>query len=303
MMVSEVEIASDDIVLRGTLSVPETPRGIIVFVHGSGPMDRDQNGKAATLNTFSVLADDLGQLGFASLRWDKRGVGASDGDYTRAGQSDLIADIVEMIRFARAQNVGSVICCGHSEGTALGPAAAQVAPVDGHVLICPYITSGRDILMQQAQQLDDEIAALKGFQGFIARLSGRPSRKQARLIARLENSDSDTIRFMLRKVPARWLRDFIRADVPAIHRANAAPTLVLTAEFDLQCPPADGAKIAALNQNATHVQIDGLSHLLRATEVSEFADYTRQLKQPQDPRVASQIANWLEKTFPTQRSE
>lgn len=301
MIETEVQVASGDIVLSGALIMPDNPRGIVVFVHGSGPQDRNQNSKFAKLDTFAVLSDVVACAGFASLRWDKRGVGASGGVYATAGQGDLTADVIAMIRFAREQGAGPVICCGHSEGTQLAPQAAQDAAVDGHILICPYITSGREILIQQVSRHDIGLAQLGGWQGtyarLVARILGTPSQQQARFLRRLAASTGDTIRLGFKKIPARWLRDFITADLAAIHGANTAPTLVISAEFDAQCPPEDGAKIAALNPNAEHVGLDGLSHLLRRTDGPEFADYARQLGAAQDPRVGQRIVEWLGRRF------
>lgn len=297
-----MHVASGDITLSGTLVIPENPCGVVVFVHGSGPQDRNQNSGFAKLNTFAVLSEAITGAGFASLRWDKRGVGASGGDYATAGQGDLVADVIAMIGFAREQGVGPVICCGHSEGTQLAPQAAQTAPVDGHILICPYITSGREILMQQVARHDTGLAQLGGWVGvymrFVARILGTPSQQQTRFLNRLAKSKGDTVRLGFKKVPARWLRDFITADTVALHATNIAPSLVLSAAFDAQCPPEDGAKIAGLNPQAKHVLLDGLSHLLRQTDAFDFADYPRQLGVPQDPRVAKEIVTWLGDVFP-----
>jgi len=75
-----VEFATaDDVVLRGTISVPRwsrKPVPAVVLVHGSGPLTRDH------------LRGDvrrLVRLGFAVLAYDKRGVGASSGVYAQRG--------------------------------------------------------------------------------------------------------------------------------------------------------------------------------------------------------------------------
>lgn len=301
MSETEVQVASGDIVLSATLLMPEAPRGIVVFVHGSGSQDRNQNSSFAKLDTFAVLSDVVMRAGFASLRWDKRGVGASGGIYATAGQGDLTADVIAMIRFARAQGAGPVVCCGHSEGTQLAPQAAQSVPVAGNILICPYITSGREILMQQAARHDIGLARLGGWQGayarFVARVLGTPSQQQARFLRRLAACTGDTIRLGFKKVPARWLRDFIMADLAAVHRANTAPTLVISAACDAQCRPQDGARIAAMNVQARHVMLCGLSHILRPTVTFDIADYARQLQLPQDPRVGEAIVRWLDGEF------
>ncbi len=292
------EVTRAGATLRGTWTLPDAPRGVVICVHGSGPMDRNQNGKGGRLETFRVFAEALGSVGFAVLRYDKRGIAASDGDFARIGQDDLIADVRAWIAQAAARELGPIWLLGHSEGTALVAAAAEGQKIAGLVLLCPYATPGREILMQQATRAEETVANLAGVKGVLARLAtriiGSPTRIQARMIAKLDRTDTNTVRVLLRKVPARWLRDFINMDTEALHQRTRLPTLVVAAMRDLQCPPIDGARIAAMNPHAELVEIDDLSHLLRFTQSDDFADYLRQLKAPNDPRPIKAVVDWLD---------
>lgn len=297
MTQSSVLINASDVTLAGTLVVPDAAKAVVIFVHGSGPMDRDENSKGAKLNVFNALADAFAKIGVASLRYDKRGVGGSGGDFKRLRQSDMVADLVACIGWVQAQGLGPVYLCGHSEGTAIAPAAAAQADVAGLVLLCPYITSGPDLLRWQAQTMQSDVAGLTGITGFFARLVtkviGSPVHLQEKLIKRVLESKADFVWLVGKRVPARWLRDFLTADVAALHRANQRPTFVLAGGYDCQCPPSDAATIAQMNPQAQLLQIDDLSHLLRATTEVGFLDYKRQMSQPMDPRVANAVCAWL----------
>ncbi len=70
------------VTLAGTLDIPAHKAGAkvpgVIIIAGSGPVDRNGNeGTAFVTNLYSQLADQLAQQGIASLRYDKRGVGAS----------------------------------------------------------------------------------------------------------------------------------------------------------------------------------------------------------------------------------
>ena len=70
------------VTLAGTLLIPAHKAGAkvpgVIIIAGSGPVDRNGNeGTAFVTNLYSQLADQLAQQGIASLRYDKRGVGAS----------------------------------------------------------------------------------------------------------------------------------------------------------------------------------------------------------------------------------
>jgi uncharacterized protein len=73
--------------LAGTMTRPERdpPVPAALLLSGSGPLDRDSNMRRQVLNVGSALAAALAAHGVASLRYDKRGVGESGGDYLTTG--------------------------------------------------------------------------------------------------------------------------------------------------------------------------------------------------------------------------
>jgi pimeloyl-ACP methyl ester carboxylesterase len=292
-----VEVESGDITLSGSLRCAADAKGVVIFVHGSGPMDRNENVKRQKLNIFNVLADDLEDAGFSSIRYDKRGCGASSGDFHNLRVIDLVDDLRAWIGYAQEKSMGPVYLCGHSEGTLIALLAAEGRDIAGLVLVCPFITPMAEILRWQADGLETMIANMKGVQGAIARtatkLLGGPRRQQDKLIKRIFASDHASIRVALRRVNAGWLRDLMEVDPADHYKDNTRPTLVLAAELDAQCPPEDGAKIAAMNPNSKLIVIDGLSHLLRDAKEPGFADYARQLREPMDKRVGAAITQWL----------
>ena len=85
----KVTFRNGDVTLAGTLLVPSTggPHPAVVFLHGSGPQDR--NGYASLIR---LTADHFAQNGIASLIYDKRGVAASTGNWAEASFDDLAGD-------------------------------------------------------------------------------------------------------------------------------------------------------------------------------------------------------------------
>ena len=78
--------------LAGTLSVPngEGPFPAVVLISGTGHNTRDED--VCGHKVFLVLADALNRKGTAVLRYDKRGVGGSSGDYDAATTADFTSD-------------------------------------------------------------------------------------------------------------------------------------------------------------------------------------------------------------------
>ncbi len=298
MTETQVTIPSGQITLAGTLLVPEAPRAVVVFVHGSGPLDRDENSKGARLNVFNSLAETLAAAGIASLRYDKRGVGGSGGRFNRISQADLVADLRAVAQYVTAASLGPVFLCGHSEGTVIATQTAAACNPAGLILICPYVMPGPDLLRWQAAQTEALLDNMAGFQGYLARavsrVLGRPVAATEKMIARVLASNAATVRVGLQRIPARWMRDFLTSDVAALHAGNTRPTLVIGAARDAQCPPKDAQTIASQNPAASLTVLSDLSHLLRHTVHDGMGDYQRQLDAPVDTRVAQAMIAWLD---------
>ena len=111
----DVTFANTNVVLAGSLTVPDrdelTPG--VVMVGGSGPADRTNDGY------FAAIRRHLVKAGIAVLSYDKRGVGASSGEWRDATLDDLATDAIAALNFLRAQGgvrIDKVGLFGHSEG-------------------------------------------------------------------------------------------------------------------------------------------------------------------------------------------
>ena len=138
---------------------------MVLMVHGSGPLDRDENMKGQALDVFSAIAHRLAGVGIGSLRYDKRGCGASSGDYYATGHFDLVEDSVSWIdALSRLDYCAQIFVLGHSEGCIIAAQASLRRPsVAGLVLLCPFVENMRSILLRQAGQLEKDIKRDLGF--------------------------------------------------------------------------------------------------------------------------------------------
>lgn len=140
--------ASDGLVLRGTLSIPDEPgpHPVAILVHGSGPNDRNQTTPMSgpnvqclypglygtTIRSFQDIARELKAEGYAVLRYDKRTyTHGSTLDPKTITTSDFVTDILSAIDFVQTRpelDGNRVILVGHSQGSTLIPLAAQQRP-------------------------------------------------------------------------------------------------------------------------------------------------------------------------------
>lgn len=93
----EVNFRSGGEYLAGTLLLPpgKGPHPALVLIHGSGPADR---------NTVLPIAQFLLRYGVALLAYDKRGVGASTGNWQSASLEELAGDALAAADLLKRRN-------------------------------------------------------------------------------------------------------------------------------------------------------------------------------------------------------
>jgi pimeloyl-ACP methyl ester carboxylesterase len=126
----EVTFQNGDVSLRGTLSIPATkgPHPAIVLIPGSGPARRPGG----------FWIPFFARHGIAVLVFDKRGAGASTGDWMKSTYDDLAADAlaaVELLKKHKNIDAKQIGLWGNSEGGWVAPLAASRAPDIAFLLV------------------------------------------------------------------------------------------------------------------------------------------------------------------------
>lgn len=284
--------------LAGTFTTPDGtgPFPAALLLAGSGPLDRDGNHKRIPLSVSRDLARVLAQAGWASLRYDKRGVGASEGDYLSAGFYDELADAAAARDWLLGRDdITSVVVIGHSAGAVQAVELAGAEPaIDGAILLATSAKTGEETLRWQARQIGDNL--VPGPVRAIMRLFRTDVLKQQdSAITKLKATTGNTARIQLSKVNARWMREYIAYDpVPAL-QAAAAPLLAITGSKDIQVDPSDLDVVAEEASHAQVLRVEDVDHILRyePATISNPRHYGKQARNPIDPRVVEAVRGWL----------
>jgi pimeloyl-ACP methyl ester carboxylesterase len=284
--------ADDGVRLAGTLTRPATPRGApaVLLLSGSGPLDRDSNMPRQQLDATKALAAALATHGIASLRFDKRGVGASGGEYLTTGFARETADAAAAIGALRRETGERVAVAGHSVGAMI---AVRLAAADrgiaGIVLLSGAARPGLDVMRWQTAR------AIETFPAPLRALRPILSRTQARARRRFLASTEDTIRVQWRRQPALWMRELMAYDpAPDLVRI-ACPVLAITGRKDVQVDAGDIDRMRALVRAPfTGETPEDLTHLLRSTPGPPgLTRYGPQLRVPPDARLLDRVAGWV----------
>jgi uncharacterized protein len=305
----DVSFYSGPQILTGTLMLPDSQGTFpgVLLIPGSGQVDRNENARKLAINAFREISTDLAQKGFATLRYDKRGVGESQGDFWKTGFYDNVSDASTALHFLKFNEFiqpEHVFLLGHSEGAVIATRlAATGADVTGVILLSGTAQSGEKVLLWQGEQT---MKGMRGFNGFLIRaLHIDVQKAQRKQFDKIKRSTRDWYRVqLLAKINAKWMREFLEYnpadDLPKIR----VPVLAITGSKDIQVNPADLERMAALvNSEFEGQEVPNVTHILRAESGEPtLSTYRQQILQPVDERVLNFISDWLQRHIGVQHT-
>jgi len=286
--------------LAGTLTLPAVgtaPFPAVLLLVGSGPVDRNENYGIIRVDATRQLAHALAAAGIASLRYDKRGVGPSEGgDWRTAGFFDGIDDAAAA-RASLAQqpevDPDRIAAIGHSEGAQIALVlAARKEPLAAIVLLGGMAVPGTEVGRLQAQRVIPTLPA--PIPALVRPLRIDLDKRVARSHARLQATSGDIARAGLRRVNARWQREYLAHD-PADDLARCTvPILAITGGKDIQVDPDQLEAIrAAAAGPVTISRPADLTHTLRRQPGRpSLLAYRKELRRPVDPDLVSEVVGW-----------
>ncbi len=284
--------------LAGTLALPDSPGPVpaVLLAPGSGPLDRDSDHRRACFGVTRELAHALAEGGIASLRYDKRGIGATPGDWHRAGLYDNADDLVRArdALAARPEVDGErVVLAGHSEGALLAATAvARGVPAVGVVLLAASATPGAELLRWQARRIGPTLPA--PVRALLRLTRTDLERKVAANHERIRATTTDVARVGGTRLNARWHREFLTHDPRPDLAQITVPVLAVTGEKDLQVPVADLGTIAVTVPGpVTVLRLPDLTHTLRRQPGRpSMGAYRGELRRPVDAELLTAVVTW-----------
>jgi fermentation-respiration switch protein FrsA (DUF1100 family) len=304
--------------LAGTLTLPSGPGPFpaAILISGSGPQDRDES--LVGHRPFLVLADHLTRKGIAVLRFDKRGIGKSTGDFASATMEDFTGDVEAALAYLKTRkeiDPKKIGLIGHSEGGLIAPLVAANSPaVAWIVLLAGPGLKGEDVLLLQSELIlraagvnDGEVARTLAFNKqtyVIVRQEKDPAALEAKLDDLVQNTSAGAalppaaVQAQVRLLVSPWFRFFLDYDpVPTLQK-TLCPLLALNGEKDLQIPPKENlAKIQKALQDAGNhdfqtTELPGLNHLFQHAPTGSPTEYGGILE-TMAPEALNAVSDWV----------
>lgn len=304
--------------LAGTLTLPsgQGPVPAAILIAGSGPHDRDEN--VAGHRPFVVLADHLTRKGIAVLRYDKRGIGKSTGNYDQATTEDFASDATAAVDYLKSRkeiNAKKIALIGHSEGGLIAPMiASRSSDVAWIVLLAAPGLKGEQIMLLQSEMIlkaagfdDERIARARDFslQSYVlARKERDPEVLEAKLTDLVDSTGMSTtlpptaLKPQAKMMTSPWFRFFLDYDpIPALKKTQC-PVLAVNGDKDLQIASKENlAQIQKALQEGgnkdfqTHEFAD-LNHLFQHAPTGSPTEYGG-IQETFAPEALSLVSDWI----------
>lgn len=325
----EVSISNADetISLSGTLTLPDST-GLfpaILLIAGSGPNDRDE-----TLfghKPFLVISDYLTRHGFAVLRYDKRGVGKSTGNFDKATLQDFADDAALAVNYLKQRkeiDVKKIGLLGHSEGGIIAPmVASEETGIHLLMLLAAPGTTGIEVILDQneismqqqrmepeniekIQQLNREMfesmLSWDGSENHRTALRDKLQHiwEQLPILLTMKINKDAYLRGQFNAMIKPGYRSFLAIDPATYLGKVSCAVFAINGENDQQVPAEKNitAIEKALKEGGNH-QVQTkiypvLNHLFQESTTGRTGEYA-QIEQTISPEVLSDIITWLKK--------
>ncbi len=317
----------DQIMLAGTLTIPQNPgrHPAVVLISGSGPQDRDES--LMEHKPFLVLADYLSRRGIAVLRYDDRGFGESTGDFGSATTEDFARDASAAVEFLKTHdriNPVEIGLAGHSEGGLIAPMVVGLRDdIAFVVLLAATGVNGASISQSQSEAMaraagvgESELEIIRSVNRAVLDIASKAGPDEdlsvkvdeaiEAIIQKLPEADREqaganiraAVKGEMQQLQGNWMRFFLNYNPrPALTNIKC-PVLAIVGSKDTQVlpelnmPVIQQALAEGRNQDFEIVILDGLNHLFQKSETGGMGEYVT-IQETFNPEALKKIGDWI----------
>lgn len=259
VITEELSLSNGAISLPGTLSYPESNKKLplVIFIHGSGNVDRNGNQKISVMETkanyIKLLSDSLNTRGIAFYRYDKR---TSVPENLKLMLNDLVFDdIVDDAKividhFKNDKRFSSLILIGHSQGSLTAMLATDKA-VKKYISLAGPAASIDVMLTNQMAKKSEAFGPI--VQAHFKELKETDTilKVNPYLVNLFIPKTFTFINSWMRYIPTEEIKNI------------KASTLIIQGDADIQVTVKDAESLYKVKPDATLVIIKNMNHVLK----------------------------------------
>ena len=311
-------ITSDNIKLKGTLSLPKKDGNfpVVIIISGSGAHNR--YGEMYGHKPYLVIADDLTKNGIGVLRFDERGIGQSEGNFETSTidvQSSDITSAIEYLKTRKEINTKKIGLLGHSIGGIVAPkVASENKSVNFIVLLAaPAINGDKLMLLQRASAdklmgaSEEQIAQgqdlLKGAYDIVVNSNLNNTTLKDSLNSFYINKygkmlPENSRKGLIEQIASYEVVSMLKSEPSIYLEKIKCPVLAINGDKDFQVPAKENlSAIKTLveqngNKKVTIVELENLNHLFQESKTGLLDEYA-EIEQTISPKVLKLITDWI----------
>lgn len=252
----EITIKNKSIELPGTLTFSKENSPLIIWVHGSGPIDRNGNQPVQNVNANYIkqFRDAVNKENIAFFSFDKRTANKNNSQFFKDLKfSDFVLDVNTIVtHFKKDKRFTKITLIGHSQGSLIAMLASK--NIDKYIslagagetidkTIVKQIGKNNPTLSKAAQQQFDTLKA-----------KGKIETVNPFLISIFAKQNQEFLYSWMQINPTEEIKKI------------TIPTLIINGDKDLQVGILDAESLKKAQPNAELVIIKNMNHVLKNIE-------------------------------------
>jgi|TARA_B110000967_G_C18862615_1_gene550843 pimeloyl-ACP methyl ester carboxylesterase len=255
----EININNQAIQLPGTLTYPAENIPLLIWVHGSGPVNRNGNQPAQNVksNYIKQFRDAVNKENIAFFSYDKRTANSKNREFLKDTQAkDFAFDVEEVVNhFKKDKRFSEIILVGHSQGSLIAMLALD--KVDKYISIAGAGETVDKTIVKQltAQSADFGKIAAGHF-------------KELKETGKVEDVNPNLLSIFAKPNQSFW-NSWMQLDPVKEIKKVKIPVLIINGDKDIQVKIENANALHSANKASELVIIKNMNHVLKDIQKEE----------------------------------
>lgn len=279
------ELYNEEIQLLGQLDLPKDSSTfeVVVYVHGSGNIDRDGNqGQFIQPAYIKQLSAELNKQGIGVLRYDKRTANLNNREHLTGIQfTDYVDDLRIVVKaFEKDKRISGIHLIGHSQGSLVAALALTESDlnVKSFISLCGPADGFGKVIVDQVSAQNEGLGKIA--QNHVNELMETQQIKEV----------NPFLVSVFRKENQSFFYSWMQYNPSKTIAKIEVPFLAIGGGYDNQVPSNDAQKLAQNTKNGKHLVIESMNHVLK--ELGQESDNLKSY-QNDDFQVHTELVNIL----------
>ena len=249
----EILLKNNEIELPGTLTFTKENSPLIIWVHGSGNVDRNGNQQPMIkANYIKQFRDSINKKGIAFYSYDKRTANLKNKESLIKGVKfiDYVLDLKKAIaHFKNDKRFSKIILLGHSQGSLVAMLASE--NVNQFISVAGAGMSADKVIIKQIQEKAPFLDSITQAHFKELATTGKIKEVNPMLLSVFAKQNQSFLSSWIQYNPSEEIKKL------------TIPTLIINGDNDLQVKVTDAETLHNSNTNSKLVIIKKMNHVLK----------------------------------------